>query len=113
MRPTNGRSVWHENLIDIVELRVEITDSQNGHTPQTVVENIRRNLQNKFPDFQKNLEMQLYDFRVVPVARLSLRTARKLKRLIALDAPPVNVKTNAEIFHATQRETVESNRNGF
>ena len=80
--------VWHENKTDVVELRVETTDSQNGHTPQSVECAIRENLRISFPDFQKNLEMKLYELRVVPVARQSLRTARKLKRLITLDAPP-------------------------
>ena len=80
--------VWHENKIDVVELRVEITESQNGHTPPTVIENAKRNLRERFADFQKNLEMKLYDFRVVPVPRGSLRTARKLKRIVALAAPP-------------------------
>ena len=89
--------VWHENKIDIVELRIEITESQNGHTPQTVIENVKRNLHERFPDFQKNLEMKIYDFRVVPVPRLSLRTARKLKRLIALNEVPVYEKTTTEM----------------
>ena len=84
--------VWHENKIDVIELSVEITKSQNGHTPQTVVENVRQNLRERFPDFQKNLEMKLYDFRVVPVGRGSLRTARKLKRLVLLNAPPFDEK---------------------
>ena len=80
--------VWHENKIDVIELRVEITESQNGHTPLTVIENVRQNLRERFADFQKNLDMKLYDFRIVPVSRGSLRTARKLKRIVALDAPP-------------------------
>ena len=80
--------VWHENKIDVIELRVEITESQNGHTPPTVVENIRRNLRDRFADFQKNLDMNLYNFRIVPVPRGSLRTARKLKRIVTLDTPP-------------------------
>ncbi|MGI8469781.1 MAG: phenylacetate--CoA ligase family protein [Pyrinomonadaceae bacterium] len=105
--------VWHENLIDIVELRVEITESQNGHTPSTVVENARRNLRERFPDFWKNLEMKLYDFRVVPVTRMSLRTARKLKRLVALDAPPVDKKSNAEISSAKQSEPAKTNGSSF
>lgn len=84
--------VWHENKIDVVELRVEITESNNGHTPQTVEQQVRENLQTLFPDFQKNLEMKLYDFRIVPVVCGTLRTARKLKRLISLTAPPPDAK---------------------
>lgn len=89
--------IWHENKIDVVELRVEISDSQNGHTPQTVIENVLRNLKLRFPDFQKNLEMKLYDFRVRPVSRGILRTARKLKRIVALVAPPIDEKSEAAI----------------
>ena len=80
--------VWHENKIDVVELRVEITESQNGHTAQTVTADAGRNLRERFSDFQKNLEMKLYDFRVVPVVRGTLRTARKLKRISVLTQPP-------------------------
>jgi phenylacetate-CoA ligase len=104
--------IWHENLIDVIELRVEITESKNGHTPQTVAANVRQNLLKRFPDFQKNLEMKLYDFRVVPVARRSLRTARKLKRLVALNAPP-DENVNAERLSAKQCETAKANADGF
>ncbi|MDQ6786269.1 MAG: hypothetical protein M3033_05560 [Acidobacteriota bacterium] len=104
--------VWHENLIDVVELRVEITESQNGHTAQTVAENVRQNLRAHFPDFQKNLKMKLYDFRILPVERGSLRTARKLKRLIAFDAPPLaDEKSEAKALLAKQREITEANGN--
>ncbi len=87
--------VWHENKIDVVEMRVEITESQNGHTPQTVIENVQRNLRERFSDFQKNLDMKLYDFRVIPVSRGTLRTARKLKRIVALAAPPLEKMNGA------------------
>ncbi len=105
--------VWHENLIDVVELRVEITDSNNGHTPQTVEENVRRNLRERFPDFQKNREMKLYDFRVVPVERGILRTTRKLKRLIALAAPPADEKSGAEGLSPVRQSAAKTNGSGF
>ena len=57
--------------------------------------------------------MKLYDFRVVPTKRGSLRTARKLKRLVALDAPPVDEKSRAEIFNLNQRETIKTNGDEF
>lgn len=104
--------VWHENLIDVVELKVEITESQNGHTLQTVVENARQNLKERFPDFQKNLEMKLYDFRVCPVERGNLRKARKLKRLVALTAPPVDEKSAAKTATVKKTEAVSANGNG-
>lgn len=80
--------VWHEDFRDVVELRIEINVTNNGNTAQTVVEAAKRNMCERFPDFWKNYEMGLYEFRVVAVPRLSLRTTRKLKRLITLDAPP-------------------------
>ncbi len=88
--------VWHEDFRDVVELRVEIDESKNGNSSQTVVNDAKQNLRDRFPDFWKNLEMKLYDFSVVVVPRSSLRNARKLRRLIALDAPPI--VTNAIIF---------------
>ena len=89
--------IWHENKIDVVELRVEITDSNNGHTPQSVEQAIRENLRTRFPDFWKNLEMKLYEFRIAPVKPQTLRTARKLKRLVNLPEPP-NDKKQEVIF---------------
>lgn len=82
--------VWHENLRDVVELRVETTATNGaaGNAPARIKKAIEINLRNRFPDFQKNLEMKLYDFRVEIVPRDSLRTARKLKRLVTLPAPP-------------------------
>lgn len=87
--------VWHENKRDVVDLRVEAAYCDQAHIREAINENIRKNLQTRFPDFQKNLEMQLYDFRVCPVERGSLRTARKLKRLVALHSPPVDEKLAA------------------
>ncbi len=104
--------VWHENKTDVIELRVEITDSNNGHTPHAVASSARQNLRERFPDFWKNLEMKLYDFRVVPVARGSLRTTRKLKRLVALNAPP-DENVNAERLSVKQCETAKANADGF
>lgn len=80
--------VWHENQTDVVELCVEIFHSDEEHIREAVIKNIKQNLRLRFPDFEKNLEMKLYDFRVSAVERGSLRTARKLKRLVALNQPP-------------------------
>ena len=106
--------VWHENLIDVVELRVETTESQNGHTAQAVADAARRNLRERFPDFWKNLEMKLYDFRIVPVARGTLRTRRKLKRLVALGgAPPADEKPRENGVPPKQPAAEISNGSGF
>ena len=105
--------VWHENLIDTVELRVEIGYADEAHIREAVCENIMKNLKTRFPDFQKNLEMKLYDFRIVPVARETLRTNRKLKRIAALDAPPTNENSASESKLIERTVTFVSNGNGF
>jgi phenylacetate-CoA ligase len=80
--------VWHQDLRDIVELRIEVNENNNGHSGQIVVDRVRENLRERFPDFSNNLEIGLYDLRVNIVPRLSLRTSRKLRRVITLEAPP-------------------------
>jgi phenylacetate-CoA ligase len=70
--------VRHEGARDVVELRVELDGmSHHGEVERAVRENLRR----RFADFWKNYEMRLYELRVVPAARGSLRPGRKLKRL--------------------------------
>jgi hypothetical protein len=39
-------------------------------------------MRERFADFWKNYQMGLYEFRVIPHARGTLRQARKLKRVI-------------------------------
>jgi phenylacetate-CoA ligase len=71
--------VRHEGLRDVIELRVEL----GGLSLHSEVERgVREHLRRRFADFWKNYEMRLYEFRVVPVARGSLRPGRKLKRLV-------------------------------
>ncbi len=89
--------VWHQDFIDTVELRVEIAYADEAHIREAVGEEIRKNLKNRFPDFWKNLEMNLYDFRIVPIACGTLRTARKLQRIIALNEPPQERKSVPEL----------------
>ncbi len=80
--------VWHEDFRDVVELRVELGETTNGHTAENVTDRVKENIRARFADFWKNLELGLYEFRVVTVPRFSLRTSRKLRRLVQLDAPP-------------------------
>ena len=87
--------VWHENLTDIVDIRVEANDFDAPGVYQNLVGDIRENLRMRFPDFQKNLDMNLYELRVSPVERGSLRKGRKLRRLIALDGPPTKCQPTA------------------
>lgn len=93
--------VWHESTTDVIELRIEIAYADEAHIREAIVEEIKRNLKNRFPDFWKNLEMRLYDFRVEIVPRQSLRTSRKLKRLIALSEPPLKTVKNKFILEKT------------
>jgi len=62
-------------LCDVLELRVELS---GGSPHNEVGGRVREHLRQRFTDFWKNYEMRLYDFRVVPVARGSLRLGRKL-----------------------------------
>jgi len=39
-------------------------------------------IKERFPDFWKNLQMGLYELRVEPVAPGTLRTGRKLRRIV-------------------------------
>lgn len=103
--------VWHENKKDVVELRVETAYAGEAHIRAAIEENVRQNLRERFPDFQKNLEMKLYDFRVSPVERGILRTSRKLKRIVALPAPPVDEKSATETF-AAEAAAASANGNG-
>ena len=80
--------VWHQNRKDVVEICVEASDFNAPDVRALLVDDITRNLRIRFPDFQKNLEMKLYDLRVSAVERGSLRNGRKLRRLITLDKPP-------------------------
>lgn len=64
---------------DQIELHVETSDPSTRHAVELkVLENLRRN----FSDFWKNREMRLYDLRVVACSPQSLRTKRKLKRVV-------------------------------
>jgi phenylacetate-CoA ligase len=112
--------IWHENKIDTVELRVETAataaagNGAFGSGKARIEAEIRDNLKKRFPDFWKNLEMKLYDFRVVSVERGSLRTARKLKRLNWLNSSPIDEKLNVVILPAGyDRKSFETNEDGY
>jgi phenylacetate-CoA ligase len=86
LRGINGVSgdwqagVGHEGTRDVIELRVELTD---GLEQKDIEELVSRNLQQRFNDFWKNREMNLYDLRIVARHVGSLRgDARKLNRVV-------------------------------
>ncbi len=104
--------IWHENLRDIVEIRVETAFIEDLNERVKIVEKVKENLRERFPDFQKNLEMKLYELRVVPVERFNLRTSRKLKRLISLSEPPQKLPHSHESPVAVQHN-LSLAQNGF
>lgn len=85
LRDVNGHGadwqavVKHDGRRDVIELHLEM----EGLEHQAGVEHaILGNLRDRFADFWKNYEMQLYDLRLVPRRPGSLRTGRKLKRVL-------------------------------
>jgi phenylacetate-CoA ligase len=62
---------------DVFELRVEVKDLESGTRDQVFA-----NVKERFPDFWKNLQMGLYELRVTPFIPGSLRTGRKLRRIV-------------------------------
>ncbi|HJQ34334.1 MAG TPA: AMP-binding protein [Pyrinomonadaceae bacterium] len=64
---------------DHVELRVE-TDDPSAQRPLET--SVLANLRERFPDFWKNYEMRLYELRISARPPRSLRTERKLRRVI-------------------------------
>jgi phenylacetate-CoA ligase len=64
---------------DVIELRVETHDLAAQHLIETAV---LTNLRERFPDFWNNREMRLYELRVAALPPQSLRTQRKLKRVV-------------------------------
>ena len=64
---------------DLVELRVETHDLAAQHL---IEKSVLANLRERFPDFWKNHEMRLYELRVAARPPHSLRTARKLRRVL-------------------------------
>ncbi len=64
---------------DIVELRVEVQESVRQAELERV---LHSHLRERFPDFWKNLEMKLYELRVVGCPPGSLRRGRKLQHVV-------------------------------
>jgi len=62
---------------DLIELHVELDGHENG-----LQQMVRDHMRERFADFWKNYQMGLYEFRVIPHERGSLRQARKMKRVV-------------------------------
>lgn len=96
--------IWHEKLKDVVEIQVESEYFGNPNALAGILSEVMENLRTRFPDFQKNLEMKLYDLRVSPVRRGTLRNGRKLRRLVVLDGPPkTEVHSNGHYAEVIQQ----------
>lgn len=84
LRGVPGADEWQAVLssdgkFDVIELRVETSEAgADGGLEPIVLAHVRE----RFPDFWKNREMHLYTLRVTSVPRGSLRTGRKLRRII-------------------------------
>jgi phenylacetate-CoA ligase len=71
--------IKNDGRCDLIELHVEMCDpSAQNSVEKKVLENLRV----RFADFWKNREMKLYELRVVSCAAGSLRTKRKLIRVV-------------------------------
>ena len=80
--------VFHENKNDIVELHVEAEQADEAPVRTAMERAISSNLHLRFPDMARNLEMGLYELRLVLVDRGTLRRSRKLRRLVYSPEPP-------------------------
>jgi phenylacetate-CoA ligase len=69
-----------EGYRDLIEIHLELPD--RGQQQQECESKIRQNLRERFPDFWRNYEMRLYDLKVIRHPQGSLRTGRKLRRVI-------------------------------
>ncbi|HZS47781.1 MAG TPA: hypothetical protein VFC63_22115 [Blastocatellia bacterium] len=73
-------AIVRPGIKDVVEFRIETTDSSVDR--QTIEKTIEQRLQKDFPDFWKNKIMGLYDLAFSYSRVGSLRTGRKLLRLV-------------------------------
>jgi phenylacetate-coenzyme A ligase PaaK-like adenylate-forming protein len=72
--------IGHARSRDLVTLHVEVDDMSRHNAIETRIHN---NLRERFPDFWRNREMQLFELRVVVHELASLRgDARKLRRVV-------------------------------
>lgn len=85
LRDVNGHGtdwqavVKHDGRRDVIELHLEMERlDHQAFVEQAIVDNLR----DRFSDFWKNYEMELFDLRVVARHPGSLRAGRKLKRVL-------------------------------
>lgn len=77
---------------DVFELRLEVggrgsdvgrqESEAGGGKSEALSRAVLANMKERFPDFWKNLQMGLYELRITPFVPGSLRTGRKLKRIV-------------------------------
>ena len=84
LRGVAGADEWQvvltsDGRYDVVDLRLETRDvPASPALEQTILDNLRE----RFPDFWKNRDMQLYRLRISVVATGTLRAGRKLRRIV-------------------------------
>lgn len=84
LRGVPGADEWQvilasDGRYDVIDFRVEVRDVSAGPSMErTVLDNLRE----RFPDFWKNREMQLYRLSVNIVPGGTLRAGRKLRRIV-------------------------------
>jgi len=71
--------IKNEGYRDLIEIHLELPGIEGQ---QECESKIRQNLRERFPDFWRNYEMRLYDLKVISHPQGSLRTGRKLRRVI-------------------------------
>lgn len=84
--------VSHDGRRDVVELTVEATEPAGTAAVDDLV---RDHLRRRFPDFWKNLGMDLYELQVKVAPRGSLRHGRKLQRVV--DVREMSVERRAPV----------------
>jgi hypothetical protein len=84
LRGVPGAGDWQviltsDGRYDVIELRLEGSDAAADVSMEPTVLN---NLRERFPDFWKNRDMQLYRLRITIVPGGTLRSGRKLRRIV-------------------------------
>jgi phenylacetate-coenzyme A ligase PaaK-like adenylate-forming protein len=78
----NGRYDVFDLRLEAAVARREAQGGEEAEGAEPLTRQVLANIKERFPDFWKNLQMGLYELRVTPVAPGSLRTARKLRRIV-------------------------------
>ncbi|MFQ5684740.1 MAG: hypothetical protein ACE5HC_15915, partial [Candidatus Binatia bacterium] len=70
----------HEGVKEVLEFRLEL--KENGISPSSISDQIRKAIEDAFPDMWRNYTKGMYNIAFVYHARGTLREKRKLRRLV-------------------------------